>query len=174
MPFKVHVENDRDLPEVLILTPDVFEELRGEIWTSYNSNDYDELIPCQFNHDKFSISKKNVLRGIHGDNKSWKLISCPMGDILAVIVDLREGSDNYLKHKSFNLNSENKIQLLIPPGFGNSFLVNSDVALYHYKLAYEGKYIDAGEQFTVAWNDPRLGIKWPIEEPILSNRDARL
>lgn len=79
-----------------------------------------------------------------------------------------------MKHEKFKLNSENNMQILVPPGMGNSFYVHSDEAVYHYKLAYEGNYIDADEQFTFAWNDPKLGIDWPCENPILSERDSRL
>ena len=67
---------------------------------------------------------------------------------------------------------KNRVQILVPPGFGNSFFVHSDVAVYHYKLAYEGEYVDASEQFTVRWDDPTIGIKWPTDEPILSKRDG--
>jgi dTDP-4-dehydrorhamnose 3,5-epimerase len=64
--------------------------------------------------------------------------------------------------------------ILIPPGMGNAFYVKSSSAIYHYKLAYSGNYIDADEQFTIAWNDPLLNIKWSTNDPILSKRDARL
>lgn len=174
MAFKPVVKCDEVLKDVKVIIPEVYEEKRGCIWTSYSSEDYDSLVPGVFNHDKFSISKKNVLRGIHGDHKSWKLISCPYGDILAVIVDMRPDSKTYLRHSKHRMNGTDLMQILIPPGFGNSFCVLSDEALYHYKLSYEGEYIDAEDQFTVPWNDSRLNIEWPIVEPILSDRDARL
>lgn len=174
MAFKPAVQSDNIFEEVKVIAPDIYSEKRGKIWTSYSSEDYDSFVPGRFNHDKFSISKKNVLRGIHGDHKSWKLISCPVGDILAVIVDMRPESRTYLLHTKYRLNSSNNLQILIPPGFGNSFCVLSEEALYHYKLSYVGDYIDAQDQFTVAWNDDRLRIDWPITDPILSDRDARL
>lgn len=173
MAFDINITRDEILPDVWLLEPDVHYENRGAIWTSYDSRCYDQLPKAHFKHDKFSISKKNVLRGIHGDSKTWKLISCPFGDILSVIVDCREGSPTYLKHTKHRLNKDNNMQILIPPSFGNSFYVFSDEALYHYKLAYEGNYIDYKEQFTIAWNDPRLQIAWPTETPILSERDMR-
>jgi len=174
MAFKPIIEKSTSLEDITIIRPNEFKEHRGSIWTSFSNDYYNSLVPVNFNHDKFSISKKNVLRGIHGDHKSWKLISCPHGDILAVIVDMRPDSQSYLKHESFRINRDNNIQILLPPGFGNSFYVFSKDALYHYKLAYEGEYIDADDQFTIAWNDPRLNINWPTKDPILSNRDARL
>ncbi len=174
MVFKPTIKSDVLLSEVKIIAPDIYREKRGSIWTSFSSEDYDGLVPQKFNHDKFSISKRNVLRGIHGDHKSWKLVSCPYGDILAVIVDLRMDSPTYMQHSKYRLNAENNFQILIPPSFGNSFYVLSEEALYHYKFSYLGDYIDAEDQFTISWNDPRLGIEWPTNEPILSDRDAKL
>lgn len=174
MAFEPHIERDSVIHDVAVIKPDVHTEYRGSIWTSYSSDHYDALLPIQFKHDKFSISKQGVLRGIHGDHQSWKLICCPYGDILAVIVDLRAESPTYLQHVKYRLNQTNRLQLLIPPGLGNSFYVHSEQAVYHYKLAYNGDYIDADDQFTVSWDDPRLNINWPDKNPILSERDARL
>jgi len=159
-----------------IITPSVFEESRGSIWTSYNSVQLEALLPegLFFKHDKFSRSKQNVLRGIHGDNKSWKLVSCVSGSIMQVVVDMRPLSSTYLAHECFDLGSHNHQMILIPPKLGNAFYVSSESAIYHYKLAYQGDYADSDEQFTVAWNDPRLKINWPTHNPILSERDARL
>ena len=163
------------LEDVVIISPSVHKEERGLIWTSYLNKKIDKLLPDDlvFLHDKFSESKKNVLRGILGDHKSWKLISCISGKIFQVIVDLRESSSSFLKHEIFRLNSREKKMILIPPGMGNAFLTLSDNATYHYKLAYKGNYIDAADQFTVAWDDPRLNIDWPIKKPILSSRDMQ-
>lgn len=160
---------------VKIITPSVFEESRGSIWTSYNCDQIGALLPeglC-FNHDKFSCSKKSVLRGIHGDFKSWKLVSCVYGSIFQVVVDLRRKSHSYLVHQHFQLGSDNRQMILVPPGVGNAFFVSSESATYHYKLAYKGDYADVDEQFTVAWDDPRINIKWPKGSPILSERDRR-
>lgn len=164
------------LEGVSIITPSVFEESRGNIWTSYKADPLDDLLPggMRFTHDKFSQSKHNVLRGIHGDHKSWKLVTCVFGEIHQVVVDMREGSDTYLKWQRFVINRQNQQLILIPPGMGNAYYVSGEAAVYHYKLAYDGDYIDADEQFTVAWNDDRLNIDWPADDPILSARDARL
>jgi len=164
------------LDGVQILTPSVFEEQRGNIWTSYRSDEVDGLLPddLKFKHDKFSQSVGNVLRGIHGDHKSWKLVTCVYGEIYQVVVDMREGSRTYLKWQRFVINRQNQQLILIPPGMGNAYYVTGEAAVYHYKLAYAGDYIDADEQFTMAWNDPRLNIDWPTDTPILSARDARL
>ena len=164
------------LDGVKIITPSVFEESRGNIWTSFLASELDGLLPddLAFHHDKFSQSRHNVLRGIHGDHKSWKLVTCVYGEIHQVVVDMREGSPSYLQYERFVINRENQKMILVPPGMGNAYYVSSEAAVYHYKLAYQGGYIDADEQFTVAWNDPRLNIDWPVQDPILSARDARL
>jgi dTDP-4-dehydrorhamnose 3,5-epimerase len=169
------IESDR-LAGVKIITPSVFEEDRGSIWTSYYTDFFGSLVPkkLSFKHDKFSQSNANVLRGIHGDHKSWKLVSCIYGQIKQVVVDMRVSSQTYLKWESFDLGSHNRSMILIPPSMGNAFYVSSSSAIYHYKLAYSGNYIDANEQFTISWNDPRINIKWPTNKPILSDRDARL
>ena len=161
------------LDEVIFIYPDKYEDNRGVIYTSFLKERMSELIPIDHNfiHDKFAISKKDVLRGIHGDEKSWKLITCVSGRIFQVIVDCRKKSSNYLKFDSIIIDSNKPCSVLIPPGFGNAFQVLSNKAVYHYKLAYRGEYLDAKDQFTVKWNDSRLNIPWPNPKPILSNRD---
>ena len=154
--------------EVKILNPDVFTDYRGDIWTTYTKNDFPDL---DFNHDKYSISRKNVIRGIHGDFKTSKLISCLHGKIYFVVVDNREESKNYLKWSWLILSGYNKKQVLLPPGFGNAFCVLSEECLFSYKLSYNGEYSDVDQQFTLKWNDPRIGINWPIDNPILQRRD---
>jgi len=175
MSFDFNIKSSNILSGVKVIEVSAFEEIRGTIWTTYHGENLDKQLPSnlRFKHDKFSQSKKNVLRGIHGDQKSWKLITCISGQIFQVVVDLRKDSTTYLKWESFELNSLEKKLILIPPGMGNAFLSLSDNAIYHYKLAYEGEYIDAKDQFTVSWNDARLNIDWPINNPILSERDDR-
>ncbi|MFL2693703.1 MAG: dTDP-4-dehydrorhamnose 3,5-epimerase family protein [Gammaproteobacteria bacterium] len=176
MTFKFTERTSSKILDVKIIEPSCYSENRGDIWTSYNSDQMDKLLPktLSFKHDKFSISKNNVLRGIHGDNKTWKLVSCVAGEVLQVVVDMREDSATFLEHECFKLGSNNHQMILVPPGLGNAFLVMSQFATYHYKLAYKGDYVDANEQFTIAWNDPLIKIDWPISDPILSDRDRRL
>jgi dTDP-4-dehydrorhamnose 3,5-epimerase len=154
-----------DIQEYII---DANHDFRGEIFTTYKDN----FAGMVFQHDKITIRYKDVLVGIHGDHKTWKLITCLFGRVFAVFVDNREDSIDYLKHKEIILSHENKKQILIPPGIGNSFFVLSDVCVYNYKLSYTGDYIDYDQQFTLKWNDPQLNIKWPHNYPILSKRDA--
>ena len=175
MSIQFNVTDSTRIRGIKIITPTAFEDSRGAIWTSYITHELDALLPenLLFKHDKFSVSNNNVLRGIHGDHKSWKLVSCLSGLIFQVVVDIRDNSDTFLKSETFQLGGNNRQMVLIPPGLGNAFYVKSDYATYHYKLAYDGEYVDASDQFTVAWNDPRLNIVWPTTAPILSCRDGR-
>jgi dTDP-4-dehydrorhamnose 3,5-epimerase len=155
-------------PEVKILQPDSFEDYRGELYTVFNQDKHDLV----FNHDKVAVSRQHVLRGIHGDAKATKLITCLSGEIYFVVVDNRSESPNYLKWDSIILNENNKKQVLVPPGFGNGHLVLSEKATFFYKWSYEGEYPDVKDQFSLNWKDPRINVHWPINnEPILSERD---
>ena len=145
-----------------------FVDNRGYLWTSWKKGNIKKI---KFNHDKFSLSKKNVLRGLHGDKKTWKLISCPYGKFFLVVVNYEKKSKHFLKWQSFILSQKNGLQVLIPPNYANGHLCLSDECLFHYKLSYKGNYIDAKQQFSIKWNDPRLNIKWKIKKPILSIRD---
>ena len=147
-----------------------FKDHRGYYWTSWKKNIINKI---KFNHDKFSLSKKNVLRGLHGDTKTWKLVSCPYGKFLLVVVDCNKKSKNYLKWQSWILSHENSLQILIPPNYANGHLCLSDCCLFHYKLSYKGSYFGVSKQFSLKWNDPKLNIKWPIKKPILSLRDKK-
>ena len=111
------------------------------------------------------------MRGLHGDNKTWKLITCIYGEIFEAVADMREDSPDYMKWESFELNSKNKRQILVPPNFVNGYYVISEFAVFHYKLAYEGEYFDVAKQTTIRWNDEKLNINWPCSDPILQSRD---
>jgi len=174
MTFKdLIIEESKILPEVKIFTPSVNEDNRGNIFTTYSKDIYCKYLPesLEFIHDKFAESKKNVLRGLHGDTKTWKLITCIYGEIFEVVVDIRPDSPTYLKWDSFELNSKNKKQILVPPNYVNGYCVLNDFSVFHYKLAYEGEYFDVAQQMVVKWDDPRLNINWPVKEPILQARD---
>lgn len=173
MNFDYRVENSKLIDGVKIITPSISNDKRGNIWTSFTKDEFDTLLPeaLSFCHDKFSESKYNVLRGIHGDEKSWKLVTSVFGEIIQVVVDCRNDSPTYMMYEKFTINKNSQKLILIPPRMGNAYYVNSKKAVYHYKLAYEGGYIDAGEQFTLSWDDPRINIKWGVKNPILSDRD---
>jgi len=148
------------LKDVLIIKPPtIFKDFRGQYIETYNNKIYQKnSINIKFIQDDVSVSKKNVLRGIHGDNKTWKLVSCLYGSFYLVVW-------NYI---SIVLSDKNNLQVLIPPKHGNGHFVLSKQAIFHYKqnTLYERK-----SQFTVKWNDPNFKIRWPTRNPILSKRD---
>ena len=152
---------------VIIKQPDVHTDYRGDYWTIWEDTDFDLV----FNHDKVSTSGYGVLRGIHGDTKSWKLVTCLHGELYFVMVDNRKNSETYKMWNWTILSPHNKKQVLLPPGVGNGFLVLSEHSVFHYKWAYEGKYPDVQDQFTIKWNDSSINIDWPITNPILQPRD---
>ena len=158
-----------NLNGVLLIKPDVFEDHRGEYIETYNKKLYEESgIDINFIQDDISVSTKNVLRGIHGDNETWKLVSCLYGKFYLVVVNCDKCSDDYRKWQSFVLSSKNRLQVLVPPKYGNAHLVISDMTIFHYK---QSTYYDRSRQFTYKWDDPKLNIWWPITNPILSQRD---
>ncbi len=145
-----------------------FLDFRGEYIESYNLKKFLKFKKIKFIQDDFSISKKNVLRGFHGDNKTWKLVSCVHGSFDLVVLNYNRLSNQYLKTVKFKLSDKKYEQILIPPKFGNAHLVKSKKAIFHYK---QSTYYNRRGQFTIKWNDPRLKVKWSIKKPILSERD---
>jgi dTDP-4-dehydrorhamnose 3,5-epimerase len=161
------------LEGVLLITPDTFRDHRGTYSETYNMESYlREGIPQIFVQDDISVSYRNVLRGIHVDNETWKLVSCPSGTLWLAVVNLNPRHPQYHQWEGFALFGTNYRQVLIPPMFGNGHLVTSETAVFHYK---QSTYYNPNMQRTVAWNDPRIKIAWPLpfgEAPILSNRDS--
>lgn len=154
--------------KIKIIKPSFFRDKRGDYWTTWKKNYFKGL---KFNHDKFSISKKNVLRGFHVDFKSWRMVTCIFGEVILYIVNSDKKSKNYLAKKKYLLNDKNKKILLIPPNYASAHLCVSKKCVFHYKFSYEGSYSDVRDQLSFKWNDPKLKIKWPIKKPILSTRD---
>lgn len=155
------------MKNIKIFRSSIHKDNRGYLWTSWNK----KKIKLNFNHDKFSVSRKNVLRGLHGDSKTWKLVSCVYGKVFFVIVNYDKKSKNYLKVKNLILDYRKNVQVLIPPNFLNGFLCLSEKCVFHYKLSYKGHYFDVGKQISLKWNDKKLSINWPKKKYILSNRD---
>jgi dTDP-4-dehydrorhamnose 3,5-epimerase len=154
---------------LVIEPPTVFEDFRGAYVETYNRRLYAEAgIAVDFVQDDISVSSRNVLRGIHGDTRTWKLISCLHGQFYLVVVNWDPDSPQCGKWEGFTLSDRNRLQVLVPPRFGNGHLVLSEEAIFHYKQSTE---YDRAGQFTLLWDDPRLGIWWPTRSPILSQRD---
>lgn len=159
-----------ELDGVVLIKPSIFEDHRGMYVETFNTEDYKKNnINIEFVRDDVSTSSKNVLRGLHYDNKTWKLIHCMYGKIFFVVADMRKDSSQYLKHQSFILTSDNRHQVLVPPGFANGHYVLSDHCIFHYKMS---EYYDPENEKGVKWNDPKLGIFWPGSDPILSEKDS--
>lgn len=159
-----------NLKGVLQIVPDIFKDFRGQFVETYNKKLYKENgIDVPFVQDDISFSKKDILRGIHGDNETWKLVSCLYGTLYFVVVNCDEGSRDFGKWQSFILSDENRLQIFIPPKHGNAYLVQSKEGIFSYK---QSTYFVHGRQFSYRWNDPRFSIKWPITNPLLSERDA--
>jgi dTDP-4-dehydrorhamnose 3,5-epimerase len=161
------------LDGVLVIDPPTnFEDFRGSYVELYNEPLYQAAgITQKFLQDDISTSSHNVLRGIHGDTKTWKLVSCLFGSFYLVVVNNNPESPQYKQWTSFTLSDRNRAQILIPPYFGNGHLVLSDTAIFHYKQTTE---YDRSGQFTIQWNDPSLNLWWPTTNPIVSMRDAGL
>lgn len=159
-----------DLEGVLLVKPGTFEDHRGTFVEIFNLDEYRAGgIKIEFLRDAVSTSAKNVLRGIHYDDKTWKLIQCMHGKIYFVVVDMREASRQYLQWQSFILSHENRLQVLVPPCFGNGHLVLSESCTFYYKMS---EYYDPDNEKVLRWNDPKAGIFWPVKKPVLSQKDA--
>jgi dTDP-4-dehydrorhamnose 3,5-epimerase len=173
MSFPPKIECSKIIDGVVTFSPSVNYDERGCIYTSYDKNHYDKYMsePIKFYHDKIAYSKNNVLRGLHGDSKTWKLVSCLNGKIFQVVADMRPDSPSFMKWEGWTLDENNIKEILIPPNLLNGYYVLSPFATYHYKLAYRGAYIDANDQKVVRWNDRDLNIAWPCKDPILQPRD---
>ena len=158
-----------NLEGVLLVKLDVFEDFRGEYVETYNEALYRKNgIDVKFIQDDISVSSRNVLRGIHGDSETWKLISCLYGKFYLVVVNCDDRSGDFAKWQSFVLSEKNRMQVLVPPNYGNAHLVLSDTTIFHYK---QSTYYDRSKQFTYRWDEARFNIWWPTKNPILSQRD---
>lgn len=154
---------------VLLIKPEVFEDHRGFYVETYNEEKYkNKGVDIKFVEDDISISYENVIRGIHGDNKTWKLISCLYGRFYFVVVNCDAKSPNFGKWQSFILSDSNRLQVLVPPKYGNAHLVLSNIDIFSYK---QSEYYDPKDQFTYKWDDPKFNIWWPVKNPVLSRRD---
>jgi len=160
-----------DLEGVKVITPPtVFEDFRGHYVETYNEEIYKNSgILVDFKQDDISVSRRNVLRGIHGNHDTWKLVSCLHGAFYLVVVNNDPESSQFLRWQGFTLSDANRKQVLIPPKFGNGHLVMTEIAIFHYK---QNTNYNRESQFTLKWNDPKLKIWWPVRQPyILSQRD---
>ena len=160
---------------VYTIEPDVYIDDRGFFMETFHRERYRKLlgIDLDFVQDNISRSSKNVLRGMHFQKNypQGKIVKASRGEILDVVVDLRKDSPTYGTWESFRLSEKNKLQVWIPPGFAHGFLVMSDSADFEYKCT---EYYHPEDELCLMWNDPEVAIDWPINDPILSEKDKEL
>lgn len=166
---------ETEIPGVLLIEPKVFGDHRGFFLETYNRKRYREAagIDAEFVQDNHSRSKKGILRGLHYQirHPQGKLVWCIVGSIFDVAIDLRPGSTTFGRWVGAHLSSENKKQIWVPPGFAHGFCVTSDFAEVIYKCT---DLYDPADEGGIIYNDPTIGIDWPVTDPILSAKDAAL
>lgn len=162
------------LPDVFLVEPDVFRDRRGLFIESFHSDKYEVLgVPRLFVQDNYTRSKKNVIRGLHGQVKDpqGKLIRAVRGEIFDVAVDMRKGSPTFCQWVGQILSGTNFRAMYIPPGFFHGFAVLSDEADVLYKCT---AVYNPADEVGVRWNDPKLNVQWPVSDAVLSDRDLAL
>ena len=165
---------ETELPGVILIRPKIFEDPRGFFFESYNKDVFEKVIGIKesFFQDNHSRSIKNVLRGLHYqlEHSQGKLVRVGKGEIFDVAVDMRRSSPHFGKWVGMHLSEENRLMAWIPAGFAHGFLTLSDEADVLYKAS--APYHKESDR-SLLWNDPEIGIKWPIHEaPLLSEKDA--
>ncbi|OGH05808.1 MAG: dTDP-4-dehydrorhamnose 3,5-epimerase [Candidatus Levybacteria bacterium RBG_16_35_11] len=171
MPFKFSC---LEIPDVILVEPKIFGDKRGLFMEIYKYSDFLQAgIREYFVQDNYSESARNVLRGLHYQKHpktQGKLVRCVKGRIFDVAVDIRVGSPTYSRWVGHELSEDNKLMLYIPPAFAHGFVVLSDSSEVMYKCTKE--YSPENDR-GIIWNDPDIGIKWPVDNPILSDDDRR-
>jgi dTDP-4-dehydrorhamnose 3,5-epimerase len=162
-----------ELKGLLLFEPKVFSDPRGFFMETWNQRRYaDAGLKADFVQDNISISRRGALRGLHCQNPSpqGKLVSVLQGAVFDVAVDIRQSSSTFGKWHGVELSSENKRQFFIPPGFAHGFVVLSETAMFHYKCT---DFYAPKDELTILWDDPELGINWPIKNPTVSDKDTK-
>lgn len=160
-----------ELPEILLVEPDVHRDARGFFVETWHAAKFAELgVPAQFVQDNHSRSRRGTLRGLHTQiaRPQAKLMRASLGEIFDVAVDIRVGSPTFGRHVAVVLSAENFRQLWVPEGFAHGFCVLSEVAEIQYKCS---DFYDPTSEITLAWNDPAVGVAWPVSDPLLSPKD---
>lgn len=170
MPFRIESEH---LGAIKVIVPRVFEDHRGYFMETYRKDIFTELgIPYEFLQDNHSRSVKGVVRGLHFQ---WqpamaKLMRVTVGSVFLVAVDIRKGSPTLGQWFGLEVSAENKRQVWAPAGFARGFCVLSDVAELQYKCT---AIYNPATEGSIRWDDPQIGIEWPVKAPILSEKDAK-
>jgi dTDP-4-dehydrorhamnose 3,5-epimerase len=160
------------LPGVILIEPKLFSDDRGFFMETFHSERFAAAgVPTSFVQDNHSRSRRGVLRGLHYQepNAQGKLVRCTRGTLFDVAVDIRRGSPQFGKWYGIEISEENRRMLWIPPGFAHGFCAMTDDADLVYKCT---SLFDANADRCIVWNDPEIGIEWPLRDPILSEKDA--
>jgi len=161
------------IKDLYIIEPTVFGDERGYFYESFNQETFAKLIGKEitFVQDNQSLSGKNIVRGLHFQNKPFgqgKLVRVIKGEVIDVAVDIRKNSPTYGEHVSVKLTEENKLMFWIPEGFAHGFSSLKDDTIFAYKCT---NYYSKESEGSIAWNDPTLNINWEVENPIISEKD---
>jgi dTDP-4-dehydrorhamnose 3,5-epimerase len=170
--MQIRVES-RHLGEVVVLVPDIFQDSRGFFMETFREDQFKDFgLPGHFVQDNHSRSTKGVVRGLHfqWDPPMAKLMRVSMGSAFLVAVDIRKKSPTLGQWVGIEASAENRRQVWAPAGFARGFCVLSEVAEIQYKCT--GLYNSKAES-GICWNDPRIGIEWPVSEPSLSDKDRQ-
>lgn len=163
---------ETSLPGVILIEPRVFEDERGYFLETFQRDRYAEAgIALDFVQDNHSYSSRGTLRGLHAQTRKpqGKLVRVVEGEVFDVAVDIRPGSPNFGQWVGVTLRADNFRQVYIPPGFAHGFCVVSEAAHFEYKCT---DFYDPGGEICIRWDEPEIGIRWPIAAPVLSARDA--
>jgi dTDP-4-dehydrorhamnose 3,5-epimerase len=163
---------ETELDGVVVIEPNVFNDQRGYFFETYNQNRYQEAgIKSNFVQDNLSFSKKGTLRGMHYQHPhdQAKLVQVIQGEVFDVVVDIRRESPTFGKWIGQNISDENKQQIFVPEGFAHGFCVLSETALFHYKCSdFYAPECEGG----IHWSDPDVAIDWPLDSPMVSEKDG--
>lgn len=163
---------ETELPGVLVIEPRVFRDPRGFFLETYHAARYHEAgIQATFVQDNHSRSERGTLRGLHAQERfpQSKLVRVIEGEIWDVAVDIRVGSPTFGRHVGVTLGALDQRQIFVPAGFAHGFCVLSESAQVEYKCT---DYYHPEDELRILWNDPELAIRWPVEKPLLSEKDA--
>lgn len=173
-------EVSKTINDLIVFKPDIYRDFRGENAETFNPDFFYKALAIvdefrvqnlKFVVDSFSFSRKDVLRGFHGDTKAWKLVQCLKGSIYFAVIDLRKESPTYKNVVTMVLDDKDRHQVLVPRGCVNAHLCLSEECIFFYKLTYG--YVEPENQITLKWSDKDFASKlnWPITNPIVSLRD---
>ncbi len=167
------VEEEIAIKGLVLIKPQIFADKRGAFFESYNDARFDKLIDekVHFSQDNISISKKNVLRGLHFQKPPMaqgKFVQVIKGSVLDVAVDIRKSSPTYGQHYKVELNDKNRLQLWIPEGFAHGFVALENNTVFSYKCT---SGYSKSDEMDLLWNDPLLNINWGVKSPLISDKD---